>query len=250
MASTPSVRDAAVRHAATVMLVRDGTEGLEVFMLKRNAKSEFVPSTFVFPGGAVDDADRNDPGLPAVCMGLDDAAASRLLKVARGGLAYWVAAVRECFEEAGVLLANDDSGPVSMADDEVHERFEAYRKRVYAGEQRLADVVASEGLRLDLDDLRYVSHWITPVGPPKRFDTRFFLATMPEDQRPVHDGGETVESVWIRPVDALRLADEGQFSMIMPTIANLEPLADLLSVAEALAWADALGDIPEILPVI
>ena len=137
-----------------------------------------------------------------------------------------------------------------MVDDEIHQRYEVYRGRVYRGEQRLADVVASEGLRLDLDDLRYVSHWITPVGPPKRFDTRFFLATMPANQRPVHDGGETVDSVWVRPVEALRLAEEGEFSMIMPTIANLEPLADLNSVAEALAWADGLGDIPEILPVI
>ncbi|MFT7647297.1 MAG: 8-oxo-dGTP pyrophosphatase MutT (NUDIX family) [Candidatus Poriferisodalaceae bacterium] len=244
MAPTPSVRD-----AATVMLVRDGTDGLEVFMLKRSARSEFVPSTFVFPGGAVDDVDRSDPGLPAVCMGLDDEAASQMLNVDRGGLAYWVAAIRECFEEAGVLLANDDSGSVSMSDDEIHERFEGYRSRVYSGEQRLADVVATEGLRLDLDDLRYVSHWITPIGPPKRFDTRFFLAIMPENQRPVHDGGETVESVWIRPSEALRLAEVGEFSMILPTIANLEPLADLKSVAEAVVWADGLGDIPEILPV-
>jgi 8-oxo-dGTP pyrophosphatase MutT (NUDIX family) len=240
----------AVRDAATVMLVRDGADGLEVFMLKRNARSEFVPGTFVFPGGAVDNADRDDPGLPAVCMGLDDAVASAMLNVDRGGLAYWVAAVRECFEEAGVLLANDDSGAVSFADDETHDRFEGYRAAVYSGDQRLADVVATEGLRLDLDDLRYVSHWITPIGPPKRFDTRFFLAMMPADQRPLHDGGETVESVWIRPAEALSLAEAGRFSMILPTIANLEPLADLASVAEAVAWADGLGPIPEILPAI
>ena len=232
------------------MLVRDGDGGLEVFMLKRSAKSEFVPDTYVFPGGAVDDADRDDPDLPAICVGLDDADASRQLNIDHGGLAYWVAAVRECFEEAGVLLANDDSGNVSMADDDVHDRFETHREQVYRGERRLADVVADEGLRLDLDELRYVSHWITPVGPPKRFDTRFFLAVMPENQRPAHDGGETVDSVWIRPADALRLAEEGSFSMILPTIANLEPLTGLDTVSQAVAWADDLGDIAEILPVI
>ena len=240
----------AIRDAATVMLVRDGSSGLEVFMLRRSPKSNFVPGQFVFPGGAVDTADREDPGLGSVCFGLDDRAASTLLDVGSGGLAYWVAAVRECFEEAGVLLARGEVGDVSFADDAIHARFEGLRQKVYDGELRLAEMCVVEGLRLELDDLRYVSHWITPVGPPRRFDTRFFLARAPENQRPFHDGGETVASTWIRPADAMQLHSDGKFEMILPTIANLESLTEHDTVDSAIGWADNLGAIPRILPAI
>ena len=156
-----------MRQAATVMLVRDGADGLEVFMLRRNPRSEFVPGQFVFPGGAVDAEDRDDPGLEAVCIGLDDATASQRIGVDHGGLAYWVAAVRECFEEAGVLLARNGADHVSFDDYETAQRFGTLRRQVYDGELRLAQMCLDEGLVLELDDLRYVSHWITPVGPTR-----------------------------------------------------------------------------------
>ncbi|WP_420445788.1 NUDIX hydrolase [Candidatus Poriferisodalis sp.] len=239
-----------LRQAATVMLVRDGTDGLEVFMLRRNPRSEFVPGQFVFPGGAVDAEDRDDPGLEAVCIGLDDATASRRIDVDHGGLAYWVAAVRECFEEAGVLLARNGADYVSFDDRETAQRFGTLRRQVYDGELRLAQMCLDEGLVLELDDLRYVSHWITPVGPTRRFDTRFFMAHVPEGQEPLHDGSETVESTWIRPADAFEQHADGSFMMIFPTMKNLEPMLKVDTVADLLAWADELEDIPALLPAI
>jgi|TARA_B110000196_G_scaffold900_1_gene799 8-oxo-dGTP pyrophosphatase MutT (NUDIX family) len=239
-----------VRKAATVMLLRDAADGLEVFMLRRNPKSVFVPGQFVFPGGAVDVSDSKESSLEDICVGLDDSKASQLMSIESGGLSYWVAAIRECFEEAGVLLARRDGDVMSFNEPETYEKFEGYRSQVYDGSLNLRDMCRQEGLHLDLNDLRYVSHWITPIGPPKRFDTRFFLARSPEGQEPLHDGGETVESCWITPADAQRLHSEGKFEMIMPTVANLEPLLTCSSVDEAMAWAESLSEIPAILPAI
>lgn len=219
-------------------------------MLRRNPSSEFVPGQFVFPGGAVDPADRDDPALADVCVGLDDRAASAALGLEGGGLAYWVAAVRECFEEAGVLLGRRDGATIPFVDPDIVQRFEAHRQDVYDGRLRLAEMCVNEGILLDVSDLRYVSHWITPVGPPRRFDTRFFIAHAPEGQQPLHDGGETVESVWITPAEAMRAHTEGRFEMILPTVANLKPLLGLSTVAEVMSWAGGLSDIPEILPAI
>lgn len=239
-----------VREAATVMLVRDGEPGLEVFMLRRNPKSEFVPGQFVFPGGAVDPEDRTDPQLADVCLGHDDVDASAQLSLDAGGLAYWVAAVRECFEEAGVLLGRRDGATIPFVEPATIERFEALRQQVYDGDIRLAEMCHAENVELDFSDLRYVSHWITPIGPPRRFDTRFFVAHAPEGQHPLHDGGETVESTWITPAEAMRLHEADEFQMIMPTVANLRPLLDLDTVDDVMEWAEALTDIPCILPAI
>jgi 8-oxo-dGTP pyrophosphatase MutT (NUDIX family) len=249
--STPAgAQSMPVREAATVILVRDGERGLEVFMLKRSPQSDFVPGQFVFPGGAVDQADRDDPDLAAVCLGHDDVSASAVLSRDSGGLAYWVAAVRECFEEAGVLLGRREGETIPFVDPVTVERFEQLRQQVYDGEIRLAEMCEAEDIQLDFSDLRYVSHWITPVGPPRRFDTRFFVAHAPDGQHPLHDGGETVESTWITPAEAMRQHQAGEFQMILPTVANLKPLLELDSVDAVMAWADALSDIPEILPAI
>lgn len=239
-----------VRPAATVMLVRDGDDGLETFMLRRNPKSEFVPGQFVFPGGTLDVNDQVSEELELISVGLDDTKASKRLGVETGGLAYWVAAVRECFEEAGTLLAGIDGEELALTDPKVHERFQTHREAIYSGELTIVEMCRVEGLLLNLDGLRYVSHWITPIGPPKRFDTRFFVARSPEGQRPAHDGGETVESCWITPGEAMELHEVGKFEMIMPTVANLEPLVGMGSVDEVMNWADELSDIPEILPAI
>ena len=219
-------------------------------MLRRNPKSVFVPGQFVFPGGAVDVSDSKESSLEDICVGLDDSKASELMSIESGGLSYWVAAIRECFEEAGVLLARHEGDVMSFDEPEIYERFEAYRSQVYDGSLNLRDMCRQEGLHLDLNDLRYVSHWITPIGPPKRFDTRFFLARSPEGQEPLHDGGETVESCWITPKEAQRLHSEGKFEMIMPTVANLKPLLTCSSVNDAMAWAESLSEIPAILPAI
>ncbi len=235
-----------VRDAATVMLVRDGEHDLEVFMLRRTLAAVFVGGFYVFPGGAVDDADRH-PEVEAACQGRTDASASAVLGVSTGGLAYWVAAVRECFEEAGVLLATDARGEVvRFSDPEVERRFATYRGDVHAGRTRLVEVCAAEGLRLDLGAIQYVSHWITPVGEPRRFDTRFFLARAPESQVPLHDDRETIDSLWVHPADALDRCERGELKMITPTMSNLRSLAPYRRADDALAAAAALPP-PEVI---
>jgi 8-oxo-dGTP pyrophosphatase MutT (NUDIX family) len=221
------------------MLVRDGRAGLEVFMLRRNPASVFVGGAYVFPGGAVDDADRHTD-LESVCTGRTDAGASALLGIDRGGLAYWVAAIRECFEEAGVLLAHaaaGDSSTISLADEVVAARFQSYRTAVYAGNLRLSDLCRREGLRLAADQIHYFAHWITPVGAPRRYDTRFFVAAAPPEQTPLHDDEETVANVWVRPADALARFDAGEYDLIFPTIKSLQAIGQFSRSDELLAAA-------------
>ncbi|MCU1450315.1 MAG: hypothetical protein JWP02_2485 [Acidimicrobiales bacterium] len=229
----------AVRDAATVMLVRDGTDGAEVFMVRRSLRLVFGGGAHVFPGGAVDDADRR---MERWCAGLTDDEASTILGVPRGGLAFWVAAVRECFEEAGFLLAaSPDGDPLALDDAATAERFAAHRWAVDAGDRTMADVCASEDILLAVDGMHYVSRWITPEGPPRRFDTRFFVCAAPERQTPLHDARETIAHEWVRPADALVRHREGDVDLMVPTMRSLEWLADAGDVAEVLAGA-AAGD--------
>jgi 8-oxo-dGTP pyrophosphatase MutT (NUDIX family) len=242
--TTPPV----LRDAATVMLVRDRADGPEVFMLRRTLNAVFVGGFYVFPGGAVDLADRHGDVEPW-CEGLSDADASRQLGLDSGGLAYWVAAIRECFEEAGVLLATNAAGEVIRFDDPATEAaYSRHRHAVHDGELRLVDLCQREQLRLITGDIEYVSHWITPVGEPRRFDTRFFVARAPDAQEPLHDDNETIASLWMRPADALDRQASGELQMITPTLKNLEFLAESKSVAAIMAAAAAITDPPTIVP--
>jgi 8-oxo-dGTP pyrophosphatase MutT (NUDIX family) len=237
-----------VRDAATVMLLRDGADGVEVFMLRRNLNSDFVGGAYVFPGGAVDDHDRHED-LDAVCRGRRDAAASAQLGVERGGLAYWVAAIRECFEEAGVLLAYHRSGGVMrLRNPSTKERFARHRHAVDSGQRRLVDICQEEQLQLAVDCMYYFSHWITPEGAPRRYDTRFFVARAPEDQEPLHDDHEVIANVWIRPQDALDRHRAGEFDLIFPTMRSLQTLARFDTADEVLEAAQAIEAVPAILP--
>jgi len=212
--------------AATVMLVRDGADGMEVFMVRRTGKAVFVPSAHVFPGGKVDEVDADGQRLDELCPGLDDAEASRRMGIPTGGLASWVAAIRECFEEAGVLLARDRTGHhPQFIDEPVVARYDEHRRAVHAGTRGLAEVCEREGLVLAVDELQYFGHWITPEPSPRRFDTRFFVARAPVDQEPLHDGSETVASVWIRPSQALADYETGTFAIITPTIFMLRSIS-------------------------
>ena len=238
------------RDAATVMLVRDGAEGqgLEVFMMRRNTNSAFVGGAYVFPGGAVDDDDRH-ADLDPICTGRSDDEASTLLGIDKGGLAFWVAAIRETFEEAGVLLAYDRTNEIiDWTDPDVEARFAEHRKAVDAGDRRLVDVCAEEGLQLAVDAMHYFSHWITPEGPPRRYDTRFFVAAAPVGHTYLHDDGETIASCWITPAEALDRHRAGEFEMIIPTIRNLEAIGRFDTAAELLEAATAPRNIPAILP--
>ncbi|MGE5526950.1 MAG: NUDIX hydrolase, partial [Rhodospirillaceae bacterium] len=162
--------------AATVILVRDVDNRLQVLMLQRNHQSGFMPGMFLFPGGALDPEDAAAE-VRNLCCGLDEAQATASLGAAGGALAYWAAAIRECFEEAGMLLAYDRAGElVRLNDDGVRRRYAAYRAEVNAGTRPFLDVLRNEALMLAADRLVYFSHWITPVGAPRRYDTRFFVA--------------------------------------------------------------------------
>ncbi len=250
------------REAATVMLVRDarGDGGsadrrrrsrslrrrqdgstLEVFMLRRNLEADFMGGAYVFPGGAVD-ADDRAPDLLARCHGRNDARASAALGLPAGGLGFWVAAVREAFEEAGVLLARSASSGllVDLDDATLAARLDRARQRVGSGERPFVDVVRDEDLLLDAGALHLFSHWITPAGAPRRYDTWFFVAAAPDGHAYLHDDSETVASVWIRPGDALEGAQRGELELIFPTVRNLEQLARFQSSNDLLeAVSDA-----------
>ena len=243
------------------MLVRDaaaeGGRSLEVCMLRRHLDSDFVGGAYVFPGGKVDDEDRS-AGAEEACAHRTDAEASAMLGVQSGGLAFWVAALRECFEEAGVLLAYrpragasaspGDDALVDVGDGAVHERLAALRVALNAGEIGFLDACGREGFRLAADRVHYFSHWITPEPAPKRYDTRFFVAALPPDQVPVHDDYETIDTVWVRPDDALARAKAGEFDLIFPTMKNLEAIGRFSTSGELLAAAKAVEHVPTVLP--
>jgi 8-oxo-dGTP pyrophosphatase MutT (NUDIX family) len=242
------VSDIPLRDAATVMLVRDGVQGVEVFMLRRNLNSDFVGGAYVFPGGAVDDHDRHE-NLDPVCRGRSDAEASQQLGIERGGLAYWVAAIRESFEEAGVLLAYDQADHVICLDEPgTKERYVEHRRAVDTGERRLVDICEDEHLQLAVDHMYYFSHWITPEGAPRRYDTRFFVARAPESQEPLHDDHEVIANLWIRPSVALERHRSGEFDLIFPTMRSLQALERFATADDVLAAAEAIQSVPTILP--
>jgi 8-oxo-dGTP pyrophosphatase MutT (NUDIX family) len=231
-----------VQPAATVMLVRDGDEGLEVFMLQRTLSAAFARGQYVFPGGKVDEADHGEAFEP-ICDGLDDDDASARMGMASGGLAWLVAAIRECFEEAGVLLARrrGENHVVRFAGADVADRFNAARHAIHEGARSLVDLCTEEDLLLLTDRIHLVDHWITPVGERRRFDTRFFVAAAPEEQEPLHDDKETIASLWVRPADALDMWRAGELQMFPPTVASLEFLRPHADVDSAVAAAAAVG---------
>lgn len=229
-----------VRDAATVVLVRDRPGGFEAFMLQRNLKSVFVAGMHVFPGGAVDPSDR-EPAIEPWCRGRSDGQASAELGLAAGGLAFWVAAIREAFEEAGILLAYTAAGELVRFDDPlVINRFDDHRHAVDHGHRAMIEMCRREQIVLAVDAMHYIAHWITPLGPPRRYDTRFFVARAPDAQRPLHDDRETIAHRWIRPRDALFAHQRGELEMIRPTLHTLETLTHHRDVDSLLAAAEAL----------
>lgn len=225
----PLVRDN-IRLAATVMLVRDAIDGLEVYMVQRPGKGAF-PDLHVFPGGKVD----ADDLAPQICIGIDDQEASQRLGLAQGGLRYWVAMARECFEECGVLLAHQHGQPIDLTKPAVGMHFDSCRRALLAGEISFSALCAREDLTIRCDLLAYFSHWITPDSAPRRFDTRFFLAAMPEFQDTAADTEETTDDQWERPSEALAHHANSTWQMIDPTLRSLETLSRYDTVAQALA---------------
>jgi 8-oxo-dGTP pyrophosphatase MutT (NUDIX family) len=243
----PSPSEVVLRPAATVMLVRDAPLGFEVLMVRRNLNSDFVGGAYVFPGGAVDASD-SGPEVETRTLGRSDADASAILGVDRGGLAYWVAVLRECFEEAGVLLATDADGTLLSLDGPLASRYVEHRRSLNARERSFVSIVLEEDLQLDVADVHYFAHWITPEGAPRRYDTRFFVAKAPPGQTPAHDAGETIDDVWIRPAEALERHRAGDIELIFPTIRNLQAISRFATADELLAAAASAGTIPAMLP--
>jgi 8-oxo-dGTP pyrophosphatase MutT (NUDIX family) len=227
------------RPSATILLVRDRAEGgpLEVFMVVRHHQIDFASGALVFPGGKVNEGD-SAPEIRAFCdgeQGLDD----RQLAIA-------VSAIREAFEESGVLLArkNGEDGFISGQDLEPLDQFRAPLDKQ---ELSLSSFLKDNDLRLACDALVPFAHWITPDFMPKRFDTHFYVAGAPADQVALHDGGEAVDSVWLNPEQALLEADEGKWTIIFPTRMNVELLGRSACTSDALEAART-RDIVTVLP--
>jgi 8-oxo-dGTP pyrophosphatase MutT (NUDIX family) len=224
------------RPAATVVVLRDGPAGPEVFMVRRHEGTAFMGGAHVFPGGRVDAADGAADA--SWCDGVDHAVGQLSGLPRADALAYHVAAARELFEEAGVLLARHPHGEfVSLADAADHERLKQDRTLVHEGKTTLRAVVEREGLRLALDTLVAFAHWVTPPIDSRQFDTRFFMTRVPPHQTPAHDETETTHSLWARPADAIAQAGRDEIVLPPPTWSTLREIEPFETVKDALAWA-------------
>lgn len=209
--------EAIPRPAATVLLLRDGPHGVEVFMVVRHDAIAFAGGAVVFPGGRVDDADSEFPGIDP----------------------FRVAAIRETFEECGVFLARPTGSTHLLPADRALAIEAKWRVPLCAAETDFAAILATENLTLAPDLLIPFAHWITPRTQRKRFDTHFFMAQAPDDQIAAHDGSESVDSIWITPQAALAGQENGQYKMVFPTFLNLQKLGRHATAAAALQAARA-----------
>ncbi len=232
-----------VRFASTVMLVREADRAFEVLLLRRNKDLAFAGGAHVFPGGSVDSSDAQ-PGLIARCFGLSAAEADERLGTP-DALSFYIAALREAFEEAGILLVSKDSGQLV---DDLDEKLRDCRQSLVAGQCTFTEIVETLDLHLDVGALAYVAHWVTPEGAPRRFDTRFFLASVPSQQRATPDRSEIVGQVWVTPLDALDQYRRGYFELVLPTVKNLEFLASFDTVDHLMGGARSLASVERIQP--
>lgn len=219
------------RESATVIVARDGAEGLEVYMVRRHQASGDFGGAFVFPGGLLDEADCR---LIEACDGVrPEVAAERLALSPERAIGHMVAAIRETFEEAGVLLASRDGAPVALERD--RDRWITLRRQLLDGDCAWDEIVAEEGLTLGCGRLGYFAHWITPEAAKSRFTTRFFVAELPEGQVPLPDAREVDHGEWVRPEAALAAHERGEMPMIFPTVRTLEELSSFERAGELVA---------------
>lgn len=228
--------------AATVILLRDGPSALEVLLVERSVKSEFLPRLYVFPGGRVDEDDHD---LADRIDGIDAQRARSLAPnlppdVVR---AFLVAAIRETYEETGVVIARR-SGTDALVGSDVAAALAPHRLDVQEHKRSFRELIEAEDLYLAGDQLALHGHWITPEMMPRRFDTLFFTARTPPGQQPVHDGIESTDHVWLRPEDAVAQAIRGERSIVFPTRCNLESLCGFDDTEAALAASNARSVVP------
>jgi glyoxylase-like metal-dependent hydrolase (beta-lactamase superfamily II)/8-oxo-dGTP pyrophosphatase MutT (NUDIX family) len=229
---------AALRASATLVVVRDAPAGIEVLLLQRAENSDDrYGGAWVFPGGVVDARDSDCRAV--VGAGIDDAAASARLGIESGGLDFYIAALRECFEEAGLFFAAGADGALPAAGwlAARSDAMSTWRDGLHRGRVRLDELCRELGLSLAVDRLVYFGHWLTPIGLRKRFDTRFFVAEAPAGQTPAPDRTETVELRWLAPAEAL--ARRGELRLVTPTVKTLEAIARFDTVPALFEWARA-----------
>ena len=217
------------RPASTILLLRDSAtvaSEIEVFMMVRHYEIDFNSGALVFPGGSVDKGDKEIIADPALYSGADGLDA--------GALSFRIAAIRETFEESGILLARP-SGSTALIDARRASEIEAInRADLCDGKISFLKVLTDNGMLLALDELVPYAHWITPEGMPKRFDTWFFLAAAPPEQAGAHDGKESTDSIWVSPREALAGGESGRFKLPFPTTRNLIRLGKQPNVKAAL----------------
>lgn len=217
------------RNAATVILTRDGDQGMEIFLMRRHRAQSFMASAFVFPGGALDEDDA-DPDLTSSIAGLTAGEAAKNLQevdvAPQTAFSLYMAAIRETFEEAGVLLAyNQDGSPLQYPDERTAGRLSQARRAVHKKELSLKELAKQENIRFAFDLLTPFAHWMTPDIEKKRFDTRFFLARIPAGQIPLHDAVEMTESRWMTPSEALAAHRQREIRLMPPTLRSLEDIS-------------------------
>ena len=236
------------RLAATTILVRARGAEPELLLLKRGANARFMPNAYVFAGGALDPNDECE-AVYGLCRGLDDALASRNLQLAANGLRFFVAAVREAFEECGLLLAYDERGELVDLTSWDEARLREARLQLSTGALNIADLCRAEGWRLAVDKLAFYSHWITPPGG-LRFDTRFFLCAAPVNQTASLVGTEMSELIWRTAAEALSEHADKKLLLMYPTRAILQEIAGMKSMDELFDFAAQPRQILPITPVL
>ena len=229
--------DSQLIPAATVMMLRDTPDGPEVFMVVRHHEIDFASGALVFPGGKVDKADF-EPGLRAHCAKADEFDDNEL--------ALRIASIRESFEECGILLARP-KGEADFVSAARLAELESWRDRFNKGEASMLAFAEAEGLEFAVDALGFFAHWITPEMMKRRFDTYFYMARAPQDHLALHDGGESVDSVWITAKQALADADAKKRTVIFPTRMNIEKFAQRTNVDDAMAQC---GEVVTVTPFI
>ncbi|MGO3934793.1 NUDIX hydrolase [Rhodopseudomonas pseudopalustris] len=222
MSSEPS----AARPASTILLLRDGADGFDVFMMVRHYQIEFASGALVFPGGSVDAADGDIIARPELFA---SAAAD-----CEPALEFRIAAIRETFEESGILLARPRGSDQLVAASRAAEIEASHRTALCEGKISFAEILADNQLVMALDLLVPYARWITPEKLPKRFDTWFFLAEAPPEQLGMHDGKESTDSIWLSPNEAIEGGESGRFTLPFPTTRNLIRLGKQPSVRQAL----------------
>lgn len=238
-----------IRPAATIIIVRQAVSNFEIFMLRRTSKASFAGGMYVFPGGRVE-ADDHLHKYDEYRTGPNTLQLPQRTALGAEWRGYWIAGIRETFEEAGLLLAYNIDGSLLEFNTVNRVRFADYRDALHAGKLSMLDICENAKLTLAIDRIHFVNRFVTPLGRPRRFDTRFFLAAAPPGQTGWHDDKETVDSIWISPQDALTRNDAEDFDLMKVTRIQLQMLARHDSYAAVLAWSEANETFPVHRPVV